>query len=98
MHRSVLSLFPQVLAHIHELRRQRTALDEQIGEAEAMVRATLESGATVQQGVFSAYLKTTERRSVAWKSIVERELGEQYAVRVLAATKADKFTSLVISA
>jgi len=52
----------------------------------------------VEDGLFRAFLKTTERRSVAWKSIVERELGEGYANRVLAATKPDKFTTLVVSA
>jgi hypothetical protein len=86
------------LGHILEMRRQREALDEQIKESETAVRAALEAGAVVEDGVFRAYLKPGERRSVAWKAIVERELGEGYANRVLAATKPDKFTTLVVSA
>lgn len=86
------------LGHILEMRRQREALDEQIKESEISIRAALEAGATVEGGLFRAFLKTTERRSVAWKAIVERELGEGYANRVLAATKPDKFTTLVVSA
>jgi|SRR5882762_8098172 len=86
------------LAHILELRRQREAIDERIKEAEDSVRTALEVGAVVEDGIFRAYMKTTERRSVAWKSVVERELGEDYATRVLAATKPDRFSTLVVSA
>jgi len=86
------------LGHVLELRRQREALDECIKEAETAIRSALEVGASVQEGAFSAYLKTVERRSVAWKSIVERELGEEYARRVLSATRPDTFTTLVIGA
>jgi hypothetical protein len=86
------------LAHLLEMRRQREALDEQITEAEVSLRAALEAGAQVETGIFRAYLKVTERRSVAWKAVVERELGEDYATRVLAATKPDKFSALVVSA
>jgi predicted RNase H-related nuclease YkuK (DUF458 family) len=86
------------LAHLLEMRRQREALDEQITEAEVSLRAALEVGAAVEVGIFRAYLKVTERRSVAWKAVVERELGEDYATRVLAATKPDKFSALVVSA
>jgi hypothetical protein len=86
------------VAHVLELRRQREALDERIKEAESVIRTALEGGASVQQGVFTAYLKTVERRSVQWKAVVERELGEDYARRVLSATRPDSFTSLVIGA
>jgi hypothetical protein len=86
------------LAQLLEMRRQREALDEQITEAEVSLRAALEAGAQVETGIFRAYLKVTERRSVAWKAVVERELGEDYATRVLAATKPDKFSALVVSA
>ena len=74
------------LSYILELRRQRDAIDEQISESESAIRTALEVGAIVEPGIFQAFLKHTERRSVAWKSVVERELGEGYAARVLAAT------------
>jgi len=80
------------------MRRQRDALDKQIQNAEASARAALESGAEVEAGVFHARLKITERRSVQWKAIVERELGEDYARRVLSATHPDTFTTLVVGA
>jgi hypothetical protein len=35
---------------------------------------------------------------VSWKSVVERELGEDYAKRVPAATKPDTYTHLVVTA
>ena len=38
-----------------------------------------------------------ERRSVAWKAVVERELGEDYARRVLAATKPETYVSLAVT-
>ena len=82
---------------ILELRRRADVLQQQIDEAEKSIRARLETGSEVEDGVFHAYIKTTERRSVAWKAVVERELGEDYATRVLAATKPDKFSTLVVS-
>ena len=69
---------------------------EQVETAKESVRTRLEMGATVQHGTFFAYLKKMERRSVAWKAVVERELGKVYARRVLAATRPDKFSTLLI--
>ncbi len=43
-------------------------------------------------------MKTVERRSVPWKQVVERKLGVEYAKRVLAGTKPDCFTHLVVTA
>jgi hypothetical protein len=86
------------LAAICTLRDRAQQIQQQIEEAEASIRARLEAGTEVERGAFHAYLKTVERRSVSWKGVVERELGEDYAVRVLAATRPDKFSTLVIGA
>lgn len=86
------------LASVLELRRQRDAIDSLIQESEDAIRASLESGAAVETGVFQAYLKVTERKSVSWKCVLIRQCGEAYANRVLASTKPDSHTSLVISA
>jgi hypothetical protein len=86
------------LSRILSMRQQIEAIEEQLNEAETSVRVALESGADVEAGLFRASLKTTERRNVAWKSVVERELGEDYSRRVLAATKPDSYTTLVVSA
>jgi hypothetical protein len=71
-------------------------LADQVEAAKESVRSRLEMGAGVQHGTFFAYLKKMERRSVAWKTVVERELGKGYARRVLAATRPDKFRLLII--
>lgn len=73
-------------------------IEQQIAAAEESIEARLECGAAVETGLLKAFLKTTERRNVAWKSVVERELGEDYAKRVLAATKPDKYTNLIVTA
>jgi hypothetical protein len=86
------------LAEIIMLRQQIESLEKQLGEAQTDVKAALESGAEVESGLFRAFLKITERTNVSWKSIVERELGEDYAKRVLAATKPDKYKNLVVTA
>lgn len=86
------------LGAVLSLRNRARQLEEQIAEAERSIRDRLESGSAVEDGIFRAYMKTTERRSVAWKAVVERELGEDYATRVLAATKPDKFSTLIVSA
>ena len=86
------------LAYILELRRSISDLEERLEATETAVRNQLEAGAPVEAGLFRAFLKTTERRNVSWKAVVERELGESYAKRVLASTKPDPITSLVVEA
>src|SRR5262245_56267885 len=79
------------------LARKRVAgLEASIKRAEGQLLEQLKAGATVQDGLLAAYVKTWERRSPAWKAIVERELGEDYAARVLSATKPDTFTKLAV--
>jgi len=85
------------LALIISLRHEIEQLEVELGEAQTDVKAALESGADVEPGLFRATLKVTERTSVSWKSVVERELGDDYAKRVLAATKPDKYTHLVVT-
>ena len=86
------------LAEIITLRQQIEQLEAQLGEAHTDVQSALEAGAAVEPGLFRASLKITERRNVSWKSVVERELGEDYATRVLSATKPDKYTHLIVTA
>lgn len=86
------------LARILELHRDIERLEVALKSAEQAVRGQLEAGAAVESGLFRAYLKTSERRSVAWKAVVERECGADYAARVLAATKPDTTTQLVVTA
>lgn len=86
------------LAEIITLRQQIEELEKQLGEAQTDVKLALESGAEVESGLFRASLKTTERTNVSWKSVVERELGDDYAKRVLSATKPDQYVHLVVTA
>jgi hypothetical protein len=86
------------LAEIIMLRQQIESLEKQLGEAQTDVKSALESGADIESGLFRAFLKVTERTNVSWKTVVERELGADYAKRVLASTKPDKYVNLVVSA
>jgi hypothetical protein len=95
---NIMNVCQAELAHVLELRRQRDAIDERLTEAEQAIRSALEAGATVQPGILSARLKITQRRNVAWKVVCERELGEEYCRRVLAATHPDSYTSLIVGA
>lgn len=92
------SVTQEQLARILTLRQQVEALEHQLGEAQADVQSALEAGASIEPGQFRASLKTVERRSVAWKAVCERELGEPYCARVLAATRPDTFMHLVVNA
>jgi hypothetical protein len=85
------------LTNIIELRRQVALLESSLTVAESEVKLALEAGAEVEAGLFRASLKITKRRNVSWKNVVERELGEDYAARVLAATRADSYTNLEVS-
>jgi len=86
------------LALVLSLRDRIRELETQIAEAEAAIQAQLEAGLPVEPGLLKAFLRVSERRSVAWKAVVERELGEYYAKRVLAATKPERFVHLVVTA
>ena len=77
-----------------EIQERKKALEE----VEAEVQVALEASVPVQPGLLRAFLKTVERRSVQWKQVVERKLGVDYAKRVLASTKPDRFTHLVVTA
>lgn len=92
------SISQQELTLFASLRRRVKELQEQIAAAEESIQVRLESGAPVEAGIFKAFLKTTERRSVPWKQVCERELGEAFCTRVLAATKPDKSTHLIVEA
>jgi hypothetical protein len=86
------------VALLLSLRRRMHDLEEQIDAAEASLKGQLQAGAIVEPGTFRAYLKTTERRSVSWKGVCERELGETYCKRVLAGTRPDTFINLIVEA
>jgi len=86
------------LAEIITLRQHIADLEKQLDEAQVDVKLALQSGAEVEPGLFRASLKFTERTNVSWKTVVERELGVDYAKRVLASTKPDKYVNLVVTA
>lgn len=86
------------LGRILELRQEIAMLEAEAEAQQSVVRAQIEAGAPVEPGLLRAFLKTTERRSVQWKAVCERECGEEYCKRVLAGTKPDTFTNLVVTA
>jgi hypothetical protein len=83
-------------SELKQLVTSRKVLEElqaSIDEAEASIQSRLEAGADVQPGLFSASLKKSPRRNVAWKDVVLRLAKrleyepETYCRRVLASTK-----------
>lgn len=86
------------LSYVATLRQQLDETKAKLTEAEASVKEALAQGVPVQHGTLKAVLKVVERRTVAWKEVVVRKLGEAYAKRVLAATRPTKFTRLIVSA
>jgi hypothetical protein len=86
------------LTQYKSLEQRIEAVEGERKQLESDIFAALEAGVAVEPGLLTALLKTTERRSVPWKQVCERELGEDYCKRVLAATKPDKFTRLVVEA
>ncbi len=86
------------LAYVLTLRGEIAERKKALEEAEADIQAALDDSAPVEPGLLRAFLKIIERRSVPWKQVVERKLGVDYAKRVLASTKPDRFTHLVVGA
>ena len=71
------------------LKAEQLALEQQL-------TSDLANGAEVESGAHIAELRTTERRSVQWKAVVERLKGAGYARRVLSATKPKSYTKLIV--
>ncbi len=84
------------LAHYATLANQIEALKAEQAALQQQLIAALDSGATVEAGARSASLKTCERRSVSWRSVVERLKGAGYASRILSCTKPTTYTKLVV--
>jgi len=86
---------------LRNILRQR---EGQLALIETNLKARLEAGATVEEGVHVAELKETLRRTVAWKSVAAdlantvfgEGKGMAYCDEVLAATAPDRYVSLVI--
>ena len=92
------------LTGIIGLRNTITALKANLENAEAEVKAGLESGAEVESGVHVASLKETLRRNVAWREICERLAarlyngkGAAYCENVLQNTHPNRAVTLVVS-
>jgi hypothetical protein len=86
----------ETLRMIAKRRAQIEELQFQVKASEQLVLERLKIGAMVAPGLLTARVKTFERRNVAWKEVVVREQGQDYADRVLAATKPDKYESLIV--
>lgn len=84
------------LAAILRRRKRIADLQTELEKLEDALTADLKEGASVAPGILTAYMKAWERRNVSWKDVVIRELGQPYADRVLAATKPDPQSKLVV--
>ena len=86
------------LGYVVSLRRQADELKAKVADAESEIQDALEAGAQVEPGILTSYLKTTERRTPAWRKVVERELGKEYTEKILALTTPTKSVKLVVTA
>ena len=84
-----LARYTSLSNQLEVLKAEKSALQQQL-------IAALGSGASVEAGARSASLKTCERRSVSWRSVVERLKGAGYASRILSCTKPTSYTKLIV--
>lgn len=84
------------LKKILQLRAAIESEQQDLDRLEAAVKEAIQGGAAVAKGSFRAEVRTWERRSPAWREIVERELGVEYAERVLAHTKPTPQSKLIV--
>ncbi len=84
-----LARYATLANQIDALKAEQSTLQEQLITA-------LNSGAEVEAGARSASLKTCERRSVSWRSVVERLKGPGYAQNVLSHTKPTSYIKLIV--
>jgi hypothetical protein len=86
----------ETLRVIANRRAQIQTLQLQVKASELLVLERLKDGVKVAPGLMTARVKEFSRRNVAWKEVVVREIGQDYADRVLNATKPEVYTSLVV--
>ncbi len=84
-----LTRYVTIANQIDALKAEQSALEHQLTTA-------LDSDAVVEPGNHTAQLKTSERRNVSWKSVVERLKGSGYVSQVLSHTKPKTYTKLVV--
>ena len=86
------------LAAIIRRRKRIADLQGELEELESALTADLKEGFEVAPGILTAFVKKWERRSVAWRQVCERQLGEEYCQRVFNATKPEPHESLIVEA
>lgn len=84
------------MARYASLANKIEKLRGEFAELKGEIIHDLDAGAKPEPGARTASITQVERRSVAWKDVVTRELGEGYAKRVLAGTKPTFFFKLVV--
>jgi hypothetical protein len=97
-------LSQQELVDLIEARNTLDALTKHVESLESGLRARLEAGASVEQGVHIADLKEVFRRNVAWRGISEgladqlhgAGKGESYCETVLQSTQPNRIVSLIV--
>ena len=85
-----LARFAKIANQIDALKAEQLALEQSLTTA-------LANGFKVESGTHTASLKTTERRNVSWRGVVERLKGSGYVRQVLSHTKPKTFTKLIVS-
>jgi hypothetical protein len=86
------------LASILRARKKIADAQAKLDVVEAALEADLRGGAVVQAGLLVAFIKEWSRRNISWKDVCVRQLGDEYCDRVLAATKAENYSKLVVEA
>jgi hypothetical protein len=94
--RPAIVVSQEELSEILRLRADIRNAEARLKEVESTVKTLLEGGAAIEAGDRSAELKTWERATVAWREVVERELGKGYAENVLKHTKPSVYTKLEV--
>ncbi len=84
------------LARFVKLANQLDALKAQHAALEQQLTSDLANGFKVESGTHTASLKTTERRNVSWRGVVERIKGSGYVRQVLSHTTPKTFIKLLV--
>jgi hypothetical protein len=84
------------LAAILKRRTRIADLQTDLDQLENTLLSKLKAGFELAPGALAARIKKWERRSVAWRKVCERELGEEYCQRVFNATKPELHENLVV--
>lgn len=92
----VLEFFQKAKHKIHLMEEGIALKKAKLKDVENELLKRLRDKEKVEKGVLSVEISVTERRTVAWKSIVQKAMGEAFVIETIKKTCPDKYEHITV--